>query len=255
MDWKKSNISSSELEQKQQAYIKEALEMAKRSLSVQEEKAAERAAAEKAAAEKAAAEKAAAEKAAAEKAAAEKAAAEKAAAEKAAAEKAAAEKAAAEKAAAEKAAAEKAAAEKAAAEKAAAEKAAAEKAAAAEELTKFSDKEEALDQPAFAEEEEEPCADPAPMPDFQELTKEPSEKAEKCEVAVQDSPAEKSEADRCQKQDTCNETDLIDIAARKKQQSTEGQRPSSSVSLNQYISQHNQARCSCPSCQKKRAGQ
>lgn len=103
MEWTKSNLSGSELEKQQQAYIKEALEMAKRSVSSQLEKAAEKAAAEKAAAEKAAAEKAAAEKAAAEKAAVEKAAAEKAAAEKAAAEKAAAEKAAAEKAAAEKA--------------------------------------------------------------------------------------------------------------------------------------------------------
>ena len=93
MEWTKSNISGSELERQQQAYIKEALEMAKRSVSLQMENAAAKAAAEKAAAEKAAAEKAAAEKAAAEKAAAEKAAAEKAAAEKAAAEKAADDKA------------------------------------------------------------------------------------------------------------------------------------------------------------------
>mgnify|MGYP001144615992 CR=1 FL=1 len=110
MEWKKSNISGSELEKQQQAYIKEALEMAKRSVAVHLDNAAieaEKAAAEKAAAEKAAAEKAAAEKAAVEKAAAEKAAVEKAAAEKAAVEKAAVEKADAEKAAAEKAAAEK----------------------------------------------------------------------------------------------------------------------------------------------------
>ena len=97
MEWKKSNISSSELERQQEAYIKEALEMAKRSITGGSDKAAaEKLAAEKAAAEKLAAEKAAAEKAAAEKAAAEKLAAEKEAAEKAAAEKETAEKSAAE---------------------------------------------------------------------------------------------------------------------------------------------------------------
>ena len=87
MEWKKSNISSSELERQQEAYIKEALEMAKRSITGGSDKAAaEKLAAEKAAAEKAAAEKAAAEKLAAEKEAAEKAAAEKETAEKSAAE-------------------------------------------------------------------------------------------------------------------------------------------------------------------------
>lgn len=110
MEWKKTSISGAELEKQQQAYIKEALEMAKRSVTAQLEKSDKKASDEKSAAEKLAAEKATAEKAA-EKAAAEKAAAEKFAAEKAAAEKAAAEKAAAEQAAAEKAAAEKAAAD------------------------------------------------------------------------------------------------------------------------------------------------
>ena len=104
MEWKKTSISGAELERQQQAYIKEALEMAKRSVTSQFGSSDKISADEKADFEKTAAEKAAAEKAAAEKAAAEKAAADKAAAEKAAAEKAAAEKAAAEKTAAEKAA-------------------------------------------------------------------------------------------------------------------------------------------------------
>ncbi len=64
MEWKKSNISQSELEKQQQAYIKEALEMAKRSVASQFEKAAE---IEKAKAEREAAEKIEAERIAAEK--------------------------------------------------------------------------------------------------------------------------------------------------------------------------------------------
>lgn len=74
MEWKKSNISQSELEKQQQAYIKEALEMAKRSVASQFEKAAE---IEKAKAEREAAEKAEAERVAAEKAEAERIVAEK----------------------------------------------------------------------------------------------------------------------------------------------------------------------------------
>ncbi len=108
MEWKKTSISGAELEKQQQAYIKEALEMAKRSVTSQFGSSDKKSVDEKAAAEKVAAEKIAAEKAAAEKIAAEKAAAEKIAAEKAAAEKIAAEKAAAERIAAEKAAADKA---------------------------------------------------------------------------------------------------------------------------------------------------
>ena len=104
MEWKKSNISQSELEKQQQAYIKEALEMAKRSVASQFEKAAE---IEKAKAEREAAEKIEAERIAAEKAEAERVAAEKAEAERIAAEKAEAERIAAEKAEAERIAAEK----------------------------------------------------------------------------------------------------------------------------------------------------
>ena len=88
MEWKKSNISQSELEKQQQAYIKEALEMAKRSVASQFEKAAE---IEKAKAEREAAEKIEAERIATEKAEAERIAAEKAEAERIAAEKAEAE--------------------------------------------------------------------------------------------------------------------------------------------------------------------
>lgn len=104
MEWKKSNISQSELEKQQQAYIKEALEMAKRSVASQFEKAAE---IEKAKAEREAAEKIEAERIAAEKAEAERIAAEKAEAERIAAEKAEAERIAAEKAEAERIVAEK----------------------------------------------------------------------------------------------------------------------------------------------------
>lgn len=98
MEWKKSNISQSELEKQQQAYIKEALEMAKRSVASQFEKAAE---IEKAKAEREAAEKIEAERIATEKAEAERIAAEKAEAERIAAEKAEAERIASEKAEAE----------------------------------------------------------------------------------------------------------------------------------------------------------
>ncbi len=104
MEWKKSNISQSELEKQQQAYIKEALEMAKRSVASQFEKAAE---IEKAKAEREAAEKIEAERIAAEKAEAERVAAEKAEAERIVAEKAEAERIAAEKAEAERIVAEK----------------------------------------------------------------------------------------------------------------------------------------------------
>ena len=82
MEWKKSNITQTELEKQQQAYIKEALEMAKRSVTAQFEKA-ERAENERIAAEKAEAERIAAEKAEAERIAAEKAVTERIAAEKA----------------------------------------------------------------------------------------------------------------------------------------------------------------------------
>ena len=74
MEWKKTSISGAELERQQQAYIKEALEMAKRSVTSQFGSSDKISADEKADFEKTAAEKAAAEKAAAEKAAAERAA-------------------------------------------------------------------------------------------------------------------------------------------------------------------------------------
>ena len=77
MEWKKTSISGAELERQQQAYIKEALEMAKRSVTSHFGSSDKKTADEKIAADKAIAEKSAAEKVAAEKAAAEKAAAEK----------------------------------------------------------------------------------------------------------------------------------------------------------------------------------
>ena len=227
MEWKKSNISGAELEKQQQAYIKEALEMAKRSVTAQLDNSAKIAAAEKAAAEKATAERVAAEKAAAERVAAEKAAAEKAAAEKAAAEKAAAEKAA-EKAAAEKATAERVAAEKAAAEKTAADKAAAEKAAVnkAEEKADEENEEEELTQFSPIAEEESEC-EPPKMP-MQEITQ-------------------------------SGEPDIIDIAQIKKENFTKESNSDRSTNtppnFNNYINQHNKAQCNCPNCQRKRSQQ
>ncbi len=234
MEWKKTSISGAELEKQQQAYIKEALEMAKRSVTAQLEKSDKKASDEKSAAEKLAAEKATAEKAA-EKAAAEKAAAEKFAAEKAAAEKAAAEKAAAEKLAAEKAAAEKAAAEKAAAEQAAAEKAAAEKAAADAETT---DENNAVNKCEEEMKEEE-------LTQFLPIAEEETE----CE-AQNDASEETVQS---------GEPDIIDIAQIKKENFTREtdctQSTNNPPNFNNYINQHNKAQCGCPNCQRKRQQQ
>ena len=53
MEWKKTSISGAELEKQQQAYIKEALEMAKRSVTSQFGNSDKKSADEKSAAEKA----------------------------------------------------------------------------------------------------------------------------------------------------------------------------------------------------------
>ena len=250
MEWKKTSISGAELERQQQAYIKEALEMAKRSVtsqfgssdknSVDDKAAVEKAAAEKNAAEKAAAEKIFAEKAAAEKAAAEKIAAEKAAAERITAEKAAAEKIAAEKAAAEKIAAERAAAEKIAAEKAA-EKIAAEKAAekiAAEKAAEKTDENNTIN--IFEEDKED-----EELTQFSPITEEKTE----CEAPkIVSEEIEQS-----------GEPDIIDIAQIKKEnftkESDQAQISSDPPNFNNYINQHNKARCNCPNCQRKRQQQ
>lgn len=240
MEWKKSNISQNELEKQQQAYIKEALEMAKRSMAAQLDKTAEAEKAKRAADEKAAAERAAAEKAAAEKAAAEKAAAERAAAEKAAAEKAAAEKAAAEKAAAEKAAAERADAEKAASEKAAKEKAAAE--SIQEEVTKYHELKENVNIEISRDYEE--------AEEIHDIDKEMSSNENKTEESG------------------CNikEDDIIDISQIKNcsdghQKNThQNKMPvqkqnNNPPNFNRYINEHNKNQCNCPNCQRKRAEQ
>ena len=239
MEWKKTSISGAELERQQQAYIKEALEMAKRSVTSQFGSSDKNSVYDKAAVEKAAAEKIAAEKAAGEKIFAEKAAAEKAAAEKIAAEKAAAEKIAAEKAAAEKIAAEKAA-EKIAAEKAA-EKTAAEKAAektAAEKAAEKTDENNTIN--IFEEDKED-----EELTQFSPITEEKTE----CEAPkIVSEEIEQS-----------GEPDIIDIAQIKKEnftkESDQAQISSDPPNFNNYINQHNKARCNCPNCQRKRQQQ
>ena len=228
MEWTKSNISGAELEQKQQAYIKEALEMAKRSKAQddgalrEQEKAAKE---KKAAEERAEAERKAAEKKAAE----EKAEAERKAAE----EKAEAERKAAEK----KAEAER----KAANEKAEAEKAAKEKEEAAREKDEAA--EEAEDN---ADDEAEELIDPG---DFAELIgAEDIEDDDECG----------DDSDDNEKQDDCDDKDdgLIDTEqlAHTKKAANSSQKESAPANFNQYINQHNnKAQCNCPSCQRKRA--
>ena len=218
MEWKKSNITGAELEQKQQAYIKEALEMAKRSTAKAEDETAVRAQ-EKAKVEKKAAEKAEAERKAAEKAAAEKQAAK--------------EKAESERKAAE----EKAAAEKKAAEEAAAEKKA-EKEAAAEKETE----EEMEDDNAESNELINPD-------DFAELIG-----AENTEDGSED--FEKNGESKDEKQEECNESDseLIDTAQLAKTKSSEkAKKENAPTNFNQYVNQHNKAQCNCPNCRRKRA--
>ena len=258
MEWTKSNISRAELEQKQQAYIKEALEMAKRSSAKaqddealrekEKKKAAEKAEAErKAAEEKAAAERKAAEaKAAAERMMEEKAAAErKAEEEKAAYEKKIAE----EKAAAERKAAEKAEAErKAAEEKAAAERKAAEEEAKEQELGDISDEnaepEEMVDPEDFveligAENTDEKCKDECTDDD-------------KGEGECRDNGAEYEKHDEC----SDNDNDLINTAqlAQTKNPSNTSQKETAPANFNQYINRHNNnVQRNCPNCQKKRA--
>ena len=237
MEWKKSNISQSELEKQQQAYIKEALEMAKRSVASQFEKAAEiekakaeREAAEKIEAERIAAENAEAERVAAEKAEAERIAAEKAEAERVAAEKAEAERIAAEKAEAERIAAEKAEAERIAAEKAEAERIAAEKTEAEtlkEELTSYCGTNEEADK-------DESCLD-------QCLNL--SDKDDIIDVTEVKKAMEPSEAQSKSRQRTMTQNG----AANKK--------PSSPPNFNRFINEHNKSQCNCPNCQKRRAEQ
>ena len=227
MEWKKSNISQSELEKQQQAYIKEALEMAKRSVASQFEKAAE---IEKAKAEREAAEKIEAERIAAEKAEAERVAAEKAEAERIAAEKAEAERIAAEKAEAERIAAEKAEAERIAAEKAEAERIAAEKTEAEtlkEELTSYCGTNEEADK-------DESCPD-------QCLNL--SDKDDIIDVTEVKKAMEPSEAQNKSRQRTMTQNG----AANKK--------PSSPPNFNRFINEHNKSQCNCPNCQKRRAEQ
>ncbi len=237
MEWKKSNISQSELEKQQQAYIKEALEMAKRSVASQFEKAAEiekakaeREAAEKIEAERIAAEKAEAERIAAEKAEAERIAAEKAEAERIAAEKAEAERIAAEKAETERIAAEKAEAERIAAEKAEAERIVAEKTEAEtlkEELTSYCGTNEEADK-------DESCPD-------QCLNL--SDKDDIIDVTEVKKAMEPSEAQNKSRQRTMTQNG----AANKK--------PSSPPNFNRFINEHNKSQCNCPNCQKRRAEQ
>ena len=221
MEWKKTSISGAELERQQQAYIKEALEMAKRSVTSQFGSSDKNSVDDKAAVEKASAEKIAAEKAAAEKIFAEKAAAEKAAAEKIAAEKAAAERITAEKAAAEKIAAEK-----------AAEKTAAEKAA------EKTDENNTIN--IFEEDKED-----EELTQFSPITEEKTE----CEAPkIVSEEIEQS-----------GEPDIIDIAQIKKEnftkESDQAQISSDPPNFNNYINQHNKARCNCPNCQRKRQQQ
>ena len=245
MEWKKSNISQSELEKQQQAYIKEALEMAKKSMASQFEKTAEiekaeneRKAAEKAEAERIAAEKAEAERIAAERAEAERIAAEKAKAEKIAAERAEAERIAAERAEAERIAAEKAKAERIAAERAEAERIAAEK--IKEELTVYHNSEENDNN------------------EVQDISKGSCQMSDDKKICCEENSIK------------LNEEDIIDISEIKKsserQQSQQHQNQSQSPNqtqrqnvnppnFNRYINDHNKNQCNCPNCRRKRAEQ
>lgn len=260
MEWTKSNISSAELEQKQQAYIKEALEMAKRSAKNQDDetiKAQERAAAEKKAAE----EKAAAELRAAEKAESER----RAAAEKRADE----EKIEAERKAAE----EKAEAER----KAAEEKVEAErKAAKADkiETEKAAEGEREVEEERTAGESEvsetednsDSEAEPEELIDLEEFTEpigsnDADEKCDECEDhGAEDTVSNEDEkgSSVSEKQEVCDDGDdeLIDTAqlAHTKNPAKSEQKETAPANFNQYINLHNEkAQCNCPNCQRKRA--
>ncbi len=247
MEWKKSNISQSELEKRQQAYIKEALEMAKRSVASQFEKAkemeqaeverkaaeqaeVERKAVEKAEAERKAAEQAEAERKAAEQAEAERKAAEQAEAERKAAKKAEAERKAAEQAEAERKAAKKAEAERKAAEQAEAERIAAEKAEAEklkEEMTVYSEPQAPEEGCGSCSDECLNLSDKDNIIDISEVKKtmEPSEKREgnrERSITRQNPP--------CANQNT-------------------------PPNFNRYINEHNKNQCNCPNCRKRRAEQ
>ncbi len=242
MEWKKTNISSSELEKQQQAYIKEALEMAKKSISIEKNKA--------------------------EKAAAEKAAAEKAAAEKAAAEKAAAEKAAAEKAAAEKAAAEKAAAEKAAAEKAAEEIKEQEELKVKSEMTKF-EKEEGIDENILIEEDNMDNSEDIIIESNENTdTIESNENTDTIESSENTENIAKEEIAQSEIVNNGEECDdgIIDLSqpifpecnadtekkTENKPLSQNSPNPSNPPNFDSYIRQHNQSQGGCPNCQKRR---
>lgn len=223
MEWKKSNISQSELEKQQQAYIKEALEMAKRSVASQFEKAAEM--------EKAKVEREAAEKAEAERIAAEKVEAERVAAEKAEAERIAAEKAKAERVAAEKAEAERIAAEKAEAERAAAEKAKAESEKLKEELTSFAEPEEDTT-------DCKPCSD--------ECLKQ-SDKD--CVIDIEEVKKTMSAPEKQDRNQAHNQERAIT------QNNTPNRKQGNPPNFNRYINEHNKNQCNCPNCQRRRAEQ
>ena len=245
MEWTKSNISGAELERKQQAYIKEALEMAKRSKGQDEE--LERTAAEKAKAERKAAE----EKAEAERKAAERAAAEKQAAE----EKAEAERKAAERAAAEKQAAEKRAEAERKAAKEKAERAAAEKEEAAKRKSESEKEAVEKERKDIADEEAdvEELIDPE---DFAELIGDDN-MDEDVEDKGKDDKHEANEVGSEERGDCGNkDEELIDTSqlAHTKNPSNSSQKENAAANFNQYINLHNsQTQCNCPNCQKKRA--
>ncbi|MCI8604800.1 MAG: cell envelope integrity protein TolA [Ruminiclostridium sp.] len=267
MEWKKSNISQSELEKQQQAYIKEALEMAKRSVASQFEKAAE---IEKAKAEREAAEKIEAERIAAEKAEAERVAAEKAEAERIAAEKAEAERIAAEKAEAERIAAEKAEAERIAAEKAEAERIAAEKAEAERVAAKKAETERIAAEKAEAERIAAEKAEAERI--VAEKTEAETLKEELTSYCGTNEEADKDESCPDQCLNLSDKDDIIDVTEVKKamepseaqnksrqrtmtQNGAANKKPSSPPNFNRFINEHNKSQCNCPNCQKRRAEQ
>ena len=287
MEWKKSNISQSELEKQQQAYIKEALEMAKRSVASQFEKAAEiekakaeREAAEKIEAERIATEKAEAERIAAEKAEAERIAAEKAEAERIAAEKAEVERIAAEKAEAERIAAEKAETERIAAEKAEAERIATEKAETERIATEKAEAERIAAEKAEAEriaaEKAEAERIAAEKAEAERIASEKAEaealKEELTSYCGTDEAADKDKSCPDQCLNLSDKDDIIDVTEVKKamepcephnksqqrtmtQNGAANRKPSSPPNFNRFINEHNKSQCNCPNCQKSRAEQ
>ncbi|MCM1054930.1 MAG: hypothetical protein NC394_05325 [Bacteroides sp.] len=231
MEWKKSSISQSELEKQQQAYIKEALEMAKKSVISQFEKKDE-------------VEKAERERLAAEKAEAERIAAEKAEAERIAAQKAESERLAAEKAEAERLAAEKAEAERLAAEKAKAERLAAEK--LKEELTVYHNAEETEE---AAEASDSPAA----------VCPESCEEKDRCEIPS----AEEEREHKDDEEDIIDMCELKNLSEKEREanyrvQSRNPVQPqvqTNPPNFNRYINDHNKNQCNCPNCRRKRAEQ